>query len=237
MIALVDYDNIPRIERNRGLAQLAHRIANVIGPAPFAAEPSLRLRLYGGWFNKSNASRNAQALVAELGATFPIQMVVSDATSSIKLPCRAEMAYSLACDPGVTVTHTYRPRSLPPALTCSAPPFTGCANPGACPVVPLHDFFHSGQCSVVSCAVSPEVILTKPEQKLVDSMIIADLIHLTRASTEQLAVVSTDDDILPGIRLALLQGARLIHVHPAPGRAVASHYQRLVQGAYTSFSF
>jgi hypothetical protein len=49
--------------------------------------------------------------------------------------------------------------------------------------------------------------------------------------------VSADDDLWPGIQVALLWGARVLHVHPLPGRSTPAQYASLATGSYTQASF
>ncbi len=236
MIALVDYDNVPKIDRGRGLIHLTNRIATAIGAERFSGIEILRVRLYGGWYDGRNASRVAQDLYAEATSHFPRDLSITHGGKLVRLRCRTELAESLACEPKVPVTHTYRPRSLPPRLHCSAVPYQRCSNPSACPIAALADFFGNQQCPEHGCLVTPVGILTRPEQKLVDSMILADLIHWAQAGVKDLALVSSDDDLWPGIRLALLHGAKLIHLHPKPGKSSPSHYMDLAKGNYVQAS-
>ena len=84
--------------------------------------------------------------------------------------------------------------------------------------------------------MSPGEVLAREEQKLVDTMLVVDLAHLARQGGSVLVVVSTDDDVWPGIRFALLLGAVLIHVHPIPGRSTPRQYRRLMTATYTEVS-
>ncbi len=77
---------------------------------------------------------------------------------------------------------------------------------------------------MASCGVTGEAALSKWEQKLVDTLLVTDLLHLAHTSAEPVAVVSTDDDMWPGIRLALLKGVQVVHIHPVPGRGTPTHY-------------
>jgi len=113
MIALIDFDNIPFLERQHGLVHIATRIAAAIGTRTLSKEGALQLRFYGGWFDGLNLSRNAQQLVPQISGDFPRPLAVSDSYGTTRIMTRAELAYSLACDPTKTLTHTYRPRSIP----------------------------------------------------------------------------------------------------------------------------
>lgn len=54
--------------------------------------------------------------------------------------------------------------------------------------------------------------MTRVEQKLVDTMLVADLIHLAINGEMTIAVVSSDDDFWPGILSAMTLGAHVVHI-------------------------
>jgi hypothetical protein len=237
VIALVDYDNVPELERNRGPVHVIERIVDSLGAA-VANENEIRFRLYGGWFQGVNLSRRAQRLAPTIQTGFP--RMITPAAAGTPIRVRAELALSLESTPGRYLTHTYRDRALPDNVRCSPLPFRGCAAPAACPLAPLEALLRDGQCPENTCAVAVGAILTKPEQKLVDTMLTVDVMHLARLGTDRLVVVSTDDDMWPGIQGALLSGADVVHVHPVAGRTTPAHYAALAglgTGQYSQCSF
>ena len=76
-------------------------------------------------------------------------------------------------------------------------------------------------------------MLAREEQKLVDSMLVVDLVHFAETTDESLVVVSADDDLWPGIRFALLREARVIHVIPRRSRVNRERYRRLETETYS----
>jgi hypothetical protein len=68
---------------------------------------------------------------------------------------------------------------------------------------------------------------------MVDTLLVTDLIYLSMTETSPIAVVSNDDDMWPGIRQALLNGSRIVHVHPIPGRATPTHFLTQLPSGYT----
>jgi hypothetical protein len=236
VIVLVDYDNVPELERNRGPQYVVTRIVNALGPA-VAGETELRCRLYGGWFQGSTLSRRAQQLAPALRADFPRAMPAPLAVAPGSIIARVELALALEAAPGKHLTHTYRDRALPSNVHCASLPYSNCRTPGACPIAPLHAFLRDTECPELGCRVELSAVLTKPEQKLVDTMLIVDVLHLARSTKETIAVVSSDDDIWPGIQSALMYGARIVHVHPVPGRTTPSYYSSLATGLYSQSSF
>ena len=236
MIALVDYDNIPELERTRGPVHVVTRIVEALGVS-LAGGTELRCRLYGGWFQGSNLSRRAQYIDPLLRADFPRVISTTVGDTAYSVIARAELALALDISPDRYLTHTYRERSLPKNVRCAALPYTGCKIPGRCPIASVHALLRDSQCPELGCSVDLAAILSKPEQKLVDTMLTVDIVHLARTSTEIISIVSADDDIWPGIQAALLYGARIVHIHPLPGRTTPPHYVSLASGHYSQGSF
>jgi hypothetical protein len=75
-------------------------------------------------------------------------------------------------------------------------------------------------------------LLSRPEQKMIDTLLVTDLTYLSTRKATVIAVVSTDDDMWPGIRQALLNGARVMHIHPVPGRATPTHFLVALPAGY-----
>ena len=228
MIALVDYDNL-RVRPNR-LRYAVTRLLDAIGARRFAGDARLRCRLYGGWFDRFRLSKSAQRVVGDVDSMFPRRVPVSDDDGAVTVLVRIELARTLVGD-RVDLTHTYRRRSVPPNLSCAPAPFDGCARPSRCPVADLARFIDDAACPIPDCVVTPETVLRKDEQKLVDSMVVADLIRLAQTTSESLVLASSDDDMWPGIRVALLHGARLLHVRSR--RGPLSPYQPLTTTTYS----
>ena len=206
---------------------------DVLGPRHLGQVRRVVCRLYGGWLYRDVASRSAERLIPELRRDFPCSMPLIGATRAQSVLVRAELARSLACDPAVVLTHTYRRRSLPPTLRCEPAPFRDCFTPARCPVARLDPFIRNSSCPIDDCPVEPATVLKRDEQKLVDSMLVVDLMHFSETETEPLVVVSADDDLWPGIRFALLRGTSIIHVIPRHGRAGRGRYRRLETETYS----
>ncbi len=99
----------------------------------------------------------------------------------------------------------------------------------------VNSFYSDRACVHEGCLVSRKRAFSRSEQKLVDTMIVSDLIHFATSSTkENLVLVSGDDDMWPGIRYALLQDARIIHILPKQSRRQKSQYRRFQTRNYTS---
>ena len=230
MIVLVDYDNV-RLRR-RSLRYFVTRLLDSVGVRWCSGESLIHFRLYGGWFDGHRRSKGAQRLVPEIEEAFPRRMTVSDGASTARVRVTVELASSLVGD-RPAMTHTYRRRSLPAGITCARPPFSGCGCPSQCPIEGIAPFIHEDVCPHPSCNATPHSVLARNEQKLVDSMMVVDLLRLAQTTSELLVLVSSDDDLWPGIRGALLHEAHVLHIH---GRRSPSQYQPLTTKKYSQIA-
>ena len=76
------------------------------------------------------------------------------------------------------------------------------------------------------------MLLSSYEQKMSNTMIVADFIHLAETKESVVAVVSSDDDLAAGIITAMLKGTHIIHVSTAI-KPIASSYINGLTGNYT----
>lgn len=233
MTILIDYDNLDRRERPQGVPQVITRLFEVLGPGRSQWESSVACRLYGGWLDGPNPSRDAKRLLSVLRRRFPRFLPVAHAGVVRSVLVHVELARSLACDPGTVLTHTHRRRSFPRTLRCAPAPFAGCAGPATCPVVGLEEFIRDDACPVARCPVEPRAVFTRAEQKLVDSMLVLDLVHFAETTDQPLVLVSGDEDFWPAIRFVLLRGIRIIHVVPRRTRTDRERYRGLETATYS----
>lgn len=226
VIVLIDYDNL-RLGR-RGLQHLVTRLLDGVGTTWCLGERSMHCRLYGGWFDGERLSKGAERLAHEMHNEFPQRMRVSDGSRVVRMRVTMEFARSLIGDT-VSLTHTYRRRSMPTGLMCVDPPFRKCAHPTTCAIDGLAPFVNESMCPHPRCEVTPRNVLRRSEQKLVDSMLVVDLVTLGQTVSELIVLVSSDDDMWPGLRAALLHNARVLHV----SARTPPQYQSLTTQGYS----
>ena len=106
----------------------------------------------------------------------------------------------------VSLTHPYRRRSMPAEVTCHS------ANVHTRSLVA---FFNESKCPHPRCGVTPRNVLGRSEQKLVDSMLVVDLVRLGQPASELIVPASSDDAIRPGPRAVLLPNAGACMYPPA----------------------
>lgn len=220
----------------RGAEHVIQSILNKISPISIKRAKSVNGRLYGGWFRKRMPTKMAQQLQNQVNHYFPQQRKVRGGSSPGYASVNVELARALACDPKVEFTHTFRPRSVPPNLDCMKMPFKNCAHPGDCKIGVIQDLFRYQECPAKKCNTPLSRVLRRPEQKLVDSMLVADLIHYGQDQREHIVAVSADDDLWPGIRAALLAGAHVSHLVPRWHKRRSFLYSKLATDTYSRFA-
>jgi hypothetical protein len=72
---LVDIDKIPEKQTRQGLRRVSERFAGLaLPPAAGSDDASLDVKLYGGWFERSTLTKDAQALCAEIQQKCPAML-------------------------------------------------------------------------------------------------------------------------------------------------------------------
>src|SRR5688500_6080637 len=235
MIVLVDYDNVPRGLRSRGLDAILDRLLASIGSDRLSPYQRIRVKLYGGWYEGKNLTRVAQDLSAST-RTYPKRFTMSSAAAAQAPPTSvivtAELAQSLEIDRKTVLENTYRAGGEVEGMRCEAPPYLHCINRSACPLSNLHTFINTGTCPEAGCSLTSTTVLKKAGQKLVDTMMTADLIHLAANGIGEICVASSDDDLWPGIKSALILGSPVVHVRTKVN-ATAARYARSAGAGYT----
>jgi uncharacterized LabA/DUF88 family protein len=235
MNILVDHDNLEAIDRSRGLTNVALRIVEAVAARALSDGDRVNLRRYGGWYSRTTLSNRAQMLAAEIQREFPTVLTFGSAESPLRVRVAAELATCLLADPRNILHDTFRVRAGVANVAVAAQPWHDCAHPMSCPLIVQTQFLSTAGCPATSCAIVPETVLKRNEQKLVDTMLVADMIYAGMRD-QKFAIVSSDDDMWPGIRSALVGGARVFHVHTKAGRATPVGYARTAGAAYHQFT-
>jgi len=220
MYILVDYDNLSEQHSRKGIRFLVDSLMNELPRAWPHPEREIRCRLYSGWYEESHFTPLAQTVTTELMQDFP--RLLRDKQATVRL--YADLAISLLTDPSRQIGFTYRRKNPPSNLRCNTIESTACPFPASCPLAPLPKFVKKRKCYQPGCTVRSTDLLYRAEQKLVDSMLISDLLYLAFAKHEIVGIVGSDHDLWPGIRTALGIGARIIHCHSKSGQLLPEHY-------------
>jgi uncharacterized LabA/DUF88 family protein len=220
---LVDYDNVLPAVRRRGAWYVAERAVAAVATRLSTPPSRIRVRLYGGWYSPASLTHVAQQLAAELYG-IPTKALPYGLKPGAKSPVLVELAYSLEADPSQHLLHTFRQRGEISDIRCHNPRKLGCSV-AACPAMPLDHLVKSGQCPEPGCQIDTSSLLYRAQQKLVDTMLASDLLHLAHTQPgATIALVTSDDDFWPPIKTALVQGASVIQVHTKRGATTPTHY-------------
>lgn len=234
---LVDYDNVPVIERTRGLVNLVDKIVRVFDKRLLLEHQRVRIRLYGGWYGGPTMSRDAQSLSADIARQFPRYISLDEKDAKGRIFVRTELSHTLECDRRSVFTHTMRDRDSLPHLYAKDPPYPNCKNAGACPFDAVRSIIKTEKCSIDGCSVVMQDVLWRREQKLVDAMLISDIIYLASRDDRKVLVVSNDSDIWPGVHSAVMAGGEVHQLHPYAGRRTPSHFASLLGRGYFQCGF
>lgn len=229
MFLLLDYDNIDQSERRFGVEHVVRK-AFALCDDPSRPLTRATARIYGGWFEGGAMTRLGQRLAAEIRLCSPVRYVRADDAAPILIA--VELATSILADPGTVISNTFRRKGYPRNIQCEKRPWLSCADSAACPLRVVEEFVSSSVCVEQSCLVQPQDVLHKQEQKVVDTMIVADLIHASQRGDRWLAVTTRDDDIWPGLSMASLLVDVMTHLSTSASPRVPAYYNRLKKPAY-----
>ncbi len=118
---LIDYDNLNRKEKNKGLDYISKLIYNTVPKKIINNYKRIKLRFYGGWFDKKKRTERAKSLYEEIHKMNPFKY-----NNSILI---RELALSILIKSDFNLLRTYRPQGYPKYLSCKNPTDLGCNNP------------------------------------------------------------------------------------------------------------
>jgi uncharacterized LabA/DUF88 family protein len=211
LFILVDYDNIKKHIRNRGMVYIADKIISKLEYNEIKQYKRVRMRLYGGWYEENSLTAKAQLLSSDVLYNFPSRINFVKDENSHSVIIVVELAYSTCIDPRSHLFSTYRTRMMPMDLKCLHPNTKGCSNL-SCSLIKLYDHINNKSLRAGCCNLRAIDLVYKGEQKLIDAMLLCDLIYLSREEC-QIVIVSSDDDFWPGIKTAIILGVKVIQVH------------------------
>lgn len=82
-------------------------------------------------------------------------------------------------------------------------------------------------CAVAGCGSTVGDVLVRDEQKMVDTLLVADIaLHTFATGASDLVVVSSDIDMWPGVLLAVQAGCHVTHIHTKSGWRTQGHLMR-----------
>lgn len=234
MHVLIDYDNVERLHRRLGVRVLLELILlRVEGVLSVPTPADVRVRLYGGWYEWNSISRNAQLLSAEVQGALPFRFAWKSTTGASSAMVVGELAYGLDLDRRAHFCRTYRPNRPVKGLSCPSAASLGCVH-ATCSLDWLHGTLRGDACVVPECGRPLRDILKKGEQKLTDTMLTVDILTAAHPPGEPVVLVSSDDDMWPGIHAHVARGGAVIQVHTKVGASARNPYKGLLAGSYSA---
>lgn len=216
LAVLIDYDNLRETQKSSGVRDLITKFFFQMQLEPELNRGECNVRLYGGWYEEANMTPRAQDLSVEVQSEFPFVLRIPSRSGSVcTIRVDAELAVASIEEPGFHIFDTYRRKGKPTNVRIAKPEDVGC-NDVTCPLPLLKKLLKKGNCPAANCAVEAKDLVYRHEQKTVDTLLACDLIHTSRLGVDTIVLVSADDDFLPPLRSALLQGSALIRLHPRP---------------------
>jgi uncharacterized LabA/DUF88 family protein len=235
MDILVDYNNIPDSDRRKGAAFVLDKIVDAFAPQHLSSDNRVTFRLYDGWYEAQRLTHEAQQIAVDLLKDYPTTRTVKVAGQNRTVLINAELAYSLKLAPSKHLFYTYRQRQTPGNVKCRHPSDFGCNSPH-CTLLPIFRLFTTGTCPEPGCSFRLSDVLYRSEQKLVDTMMVTDLLYLAFSKTPALAIVSSDDDMWPAILAATQMGVKVVQIHTRPGRSTPTYYCKGLGSRYAQLT-
>lgn len=223
LIVFVDYDNVEANLTRAGPVSLAKLLVSLIPSPVLARHSGVTVRLYGGWRSLSTLTTFAQRLIPDIRANSPCVVNSTHAGNTLSLRLTVELA-DRPIGALIPLEQTLvKDRGLR-KFRALATPWSGCVDTGTCGLNYVAGLTHSSSCSNVGCATKLDDIFVRDEQKMVDTLIVADIAHqaLVACATD-IVVVSSDTDMWPGVMLALRAGCVISHIHTRPGWRTQRH--------------
>lgn len=215
-----------RAAKAAGPVNLSKALAGLIPAHVISRYTELRFRLYGGWRSNGILTRFAQKIVPDIRANSPA--IYNSISGGVASPIR--LLVELAESPisgGVYFENTFvKDRELR-KFRAKRLPCSECASAGACGFATYSGVDHSMPCPNAGCAMAFGNVLVRDEQKMVDTLIVADIAYSAIVGkAEHAVVVSSDTDMWPGVLLALQVGCSIVHIHTKTGWRTQGHLMK-----------
>jgi hypothetical protein len=223
LAVLVDYDNVDRTLSAVGPVNCAKILLQAIPRDVLRGHDSILVRLYGGWRSNGRLTNAAQRIVPDIRAASPTVVSVP----GVPTPTAKKLVVELAEAPiGLTTPLDQtlaRDRTLR-RFRANPSALSGCVNVSNCGMSAHFALSHALACSNSACSGVLGDLLVRDEQKMVDTLIVADLAHqVFVGKASHIAIVSSDTDMWPGVLLALQHACNVHHIHTRNGGRTQRH--------------
>lgn len=232
LFVLVDFDNIERTLTLSGAVQLSKSIVSSLPRAVLLAHTHATIRFYGGWRTNGLATNQSHTISADIQANAPAYIALTGGQTF-----RLDIELALASLGSLKIfSETYvRDRELR-GFRARPTPLSNCIDSVSCGMVVHRGVRHTTQCGTSGCSVKLGQVFSRDEQKMVDTLIVADLadIALGRRATH-LVLVSSDTDMWPGVLLAVNAGCNVLHIHSKNGWRTQRHLLNSMNASASHF--
>ncbi len=226
---LVDYDNVDEKLKRAGVIEAAAEISRLIPAAVITQYDAIRVRIYGGWRSGGNLTRVAQAMLPVIRQESPRPFTSGSGTERHTVRLELVLADTPAWS-GSIFNETFVTERAARKFRSRREPWLGCANETDCGMAHLRQIKYSDTCQASSCALKAQDLLVRDEQKMVDTLIVADMAYLAlQERVKNIVVVSSDIDMWPGVLLATSAGCLVTHIHTKEGWKTQHHLRRMLE--------
>lgn len=240
LVIFVDYDNVERNLTTAGPIGVARILTSAIPEAVAVRYHSVGVRLYGGWRSSGTLTIAAQKLSPQIHAGSPsilnrtFGQTVKQVKLSVELADRP-MGWNVSLNETLAKDRALRNFRANPHL------LSECVDVSACGMQPYFGLSPGTACNNGGCSSQLTDLLVRDEQKMVDTLIVADLAYnVFVEKARDAVVVSSDTDMWPGILLALGAGCAITHIHSRQGGKTQKHLVQTLghrmSGAYRQLS-
>lgn len=230
LLVLVDYDNVDRSHTVAGPVSLAKMLVTLLPYAIITRHQGVTVRLYGGWRSNGTLTNFAQNLVPDIHCQSPTVVSVMDSGVPLKVRLTVELAQGPIGSSSSLEQTFVKNRGLRNFRSRSSPR-PECVNSSSCGLQLFSGLTHATQCGNPGCNSKLADVFVRDEQKMVDTLIVADIAHQAfAAKATDVVVVSSDTDMWPGVLLALRAGCAVTHIHTKHGLRTQQHLMNTLGG-------
>lgn len=216
-IIIIDFDNVFRMNNSRFSSELFEfELKNMLLYLISISSDieDVKIRLYGGWYKNGEFTKMASKVQQHL-AQIDVFPYIKD---KIKITGSIELASSLVFLSNLTWKHTYKEKNGLPRIRINSECLTQTCiqNSNLCPPKVLKKFTQkrNKKCPVNSCNISNYGVFKGMEQKMVDTLMVCDLISCSEEDLiKSIAVVSDDTDLLPSLVLSMIKANNTKPIH------------------------
>ncbi len=235
LVACVDYDNVEANLRTAGPVNLAKVLVGTFPALLIDRYDSVEFRLYGGWRYQNALTQIAQAIIPDIRMNSPT--VVSTHRNGTLAKTKLEVL--LADGPIGWSTplaeSVVRGRSIRNFWSLAGGP-PGCRTPSSCGMQSFRNLRNTTSCTDTGCSIELGDMLVRDEQKMVDTLIVADMAYVAYGrKAHDIVLVSSDNDMWPGVLVAIRAGCFVTHIHTKVGRRTPRHLLQTLGGPLEHF--